>query len=441
MNPRHWAARWLFVALLGGLALAGAARSPAGAQPSRASELVAAVNAYRARLGLPALEMHPSLMAAAQGHVAWMAANYTYSHTGAGGSSPTDRARAAGYPAGSVFENVEGGTSLTPDEAVQWWDRSGVHQTTMRLPDHVHIGAGYAENGEQQLYVLLIARPSSQPARPPAPDRPTEQQPAGDAGQSAEEPVVVTGPPAVPLTRAQPRADGAVIHVLQAGQSLWDVAAVYGVSVDDLLRLNGLRRGAVVFPGAEIVVQAGQGLAPTPQLVHTVQQGETPWTVAALHGLTLDELLNLNGLTRGDVVKVGDELYIRDPNPTPTEVRLPTRTPTPEASATAPPSATPATADAPTSTPPPTETPPPAPPVAPSATVTPLVPPPSETPAAVAVAQALPTAVGPVHVPAAAPPADADDSSDTLLIAAMLAIAGLGLALAAGGLWVAVKSR
>jgi LysM domain len=49
-----------------------------------------------------------------------------------------------------------------------------------------------------------------------------------------------------------------------------------------------------------------------------VRQGETAWTIAARYGLTLDELLNLNGLSRGTSLQPGDKLLIRRPEPSTT---------------------------------------------------------------------------------------------------------------------------
>src|SRR4051812_45163133 len=43
------------------------------------------------------LAFNPSLIAAAQQHSAWMLSSGTFTHTGAGGSSPGDRMTAAGY--------------------------------------------------------------------------------------------------------------------------------------------------------------------------------------------------------------------------------------------------------------------------------------------------------------------------------------------------------
>lgn len=391
----------------------------AAAQPGRAYETVEALNRYRAALGLPALEIHPSLMAAAQGHAEWMARTYTYSHTGEGGTGPWDRAAAAGFPGGQVYENVAGGTSLTPEEAIGWWDRDWVHQNTMRLPGHTHVGVGYAENDQQQLYVLMVGKIGAPAARPAtAAPRSTPLEPT--------KPTATTGPVVVPIVRSAPREDSSVWHVVQTGQTAWDIAVVYGVSLDDLLSLNGLTRGTPVHPGDELLVRLGEGQVPpptpTPQLMHVVKPGETLWTVAALHGLTLDELLALNGLTRGDVVHPGDELLLRAPDPTatPTPSPLPvTATPSllPSPSPTAEALHTP-TLSSPTAT------------RTASATITLL---PGETPGAT-----------PIPAQASAPQAGDQGPSAVEVAALIIAlgfIVGTILALVMAGLWLRQRER
>ena len=71
-----------------------------------------------------------------------------------------------------------------------------------------------------------------------------------------------TSPPAAPLT---PRPAGAVVHVVQAGDTLYGIALQYNVRVDDLYRLNNLAPGAILSIGQEIIVQAGAGGAPAAQ--------------------------------------------------------------------------------------------------------------------------------------------------------------------------------
>lgn len=402
-------ARWMrmvaLVCLLAG-ALAAPAR-PAAAQADRGSQVVQLVNQYRVEHGLAALEQHPSLMVAAQLHAEWMMRTRDYGHTGEGGSTPFDRGVAAGYPGGRwpsfVFENYVGGTGLTPPEAVAWWDGSPVHQQTMRSTAAVHVGAGAASDGNSWVYVLLIGRPVEESAG------------SGEASVGEDEPDATPAPVMIPVTRSTPGPDGAITHEVKMGQTAWTIAAVYGVDLMTLVELNRLGPRGIVVPGQTLIIRLGEGQLPppTPTLpaVHVVQEGETLWTIAAIHGMTLDELLTINGLQRGAVLLPGDQVKLREPDP-PTDV--PTETPT----ATEPPAPTETATPIPASA-----TPPPA-----SATA-PVTAPPTET--------AAPTRP-PTLVPGDTPPATlaaapqtivpgGDGSGNQMMLAAALAAAGLAL--------------
>ena len=211
------------------------------------------MNQYRAGHGLGALAIHPSLMTAAQLHVEWMAASFTYSHTGAGGSRPPDRAMAAGYPSASVLENVAGGTTLSASEAVGWWSRSGVHNDAMLSAHASHVGAGFAANNDQQLFVLLVGDPDGW-----GPSRPADAAGGGNsAGDSAGEDEEDAGPVAAPLIRNTPAADGSIVHEVGYGQSAWTLAAIYGVDLMEIVHLNNLGPRGIVHPGDRIIITAG----------------------------------------------------------------------------------------------------------------------------------------------------------------------------------------
>ncbi len=432
MNPQLL--RWLVVVYVIALLFAPVGpRTRLAAQPGEAYQVIDAVNQYRAARGLPALTINLQLMAAAQRHVDWVVATGNYGHTGEGGSTPTQRAAAAGYTGGFIYEIWV--TARSAQGAVQWWDSSPVHQTGMTLPTHTDVGAGYADG----VYVMMIGK-----ALPPTPVPPPGQT------QTAA-PTDTPGPVVIPVRRSEPREDGSIVHVVQQGQSVWDIAAVYGVPMADLIALNHLGPEAIIIPGQELYVQLGEGqLPPTPQTTHVIQEGETYWTVAALHGLTLDELLDMNGLTREDIPHAGDQVVIWAPSATPTPEPV-TDTPVPSVTpiVTAPPTAPP--------TVPPT-VPPTAPPTAlpassltasptdlPAATLTPVPATatlaPTGTPAhtltsAVALAVTAGSTLAPV--PGVVSHGSSDDST-TILIGAMVAIAVLGVVMVIGGLRVALR--
>ena len=66
------------------------------AQSNPVDEVILLVNSVRISYGLPAYQVDYALMAAAQAQATWSAANNHIGHDGPGGSSPVDRAIAAG---------------------------------------------------------------------------------------------------------------------------------------------------------------------------------------------------------------------------------------------------------------------------------------------------------------------------------------------------------
>lgn len=83
--------------------------------------------------------MNPLLLDAARGHGAWMLATDTFSHTGAGGSSPGDRMTAAGY----VFT---GSWSWGENIAIRWGGVTLGVATAQALHDQLFQSPGHRVN-------------------------------------------------------------------------------------------------------------------------------------------------------------------------------------------------------------------------------------------------------------------------------------------------------
>ncbi|WP_420630990.1 LysM peptidoglycan-binding domain-containing protein [Candidatus Leptofilum sp.] len=118
------------------------------------------------------------------------------------------------------------------------------------------------------------------------------------------------------------------IHTVLAGQSLWSVAVQYNVKLGDILWLNGLPEDAVLQPGEQIRVRLAPDEmpppTPTPILHHSVRSGQTLWEIAISYGLTLEELLTFNNIDQNAILQPGDQLLVRQLPPAP----LPTLSPT-----------------------------------------------------------------------------------------------------------------
>jgi LysM repeat protein len=120
------------------------------------------------------------------------------------------------------------------------------------------------------------------------------------------------------------------VHTVLPGQSLWSIALQYNIKLGDILWLNSLPEDAILQPGELIRVRLAPDEAPpptaTPVLYHSVRRGQTLWEVALSYGLSLDELLALNNLEQDAILQPGDQLLIRAVEATATPIPSPMAT-------------------------------------------------------------------------------------------------------------------
>ncbi len=291
--------------------LVGAA--PASAQEDPAAAVFRLVNDVRASQGLAPFRWNAALAAAAQNQANWMAATGIYSHTQTNGSTPYSRAVAAGYPAaGYASENIVGGTRLSPRGGVLWWQNSPVHYNTMVSTFYVEAGVATATGQDQNFYVLVVGKP-------PAPGTAPTNRPRG---VNESQPLFIT-----PVQLASPREDGSLVHIVQPGQALWTLAASYDVDLEFLQLVNNLGEDDFIRPGDEILIQLAEGQmpppTPTPPSTHVVQEGQTLWFIAWRYKVPIFDLLWLNGLPEDSLLVPGQVIRVRlepgqTPPPTPT---------------------------------------------------------------------------------------------------------------------------
>ena len=228
--------------------------------PSKAYDLVDEVNRRRLAAGLYPYKVNDALMSSAQAHSEYQAAIGNITHTGVGGTRPVDRAIAADYGGGAqvfVTENIYGGTNTSPAGPVSWWIADGGwHYEGVLSSRYQDVGAGAASVGDYTYYTLDVGIIAGE--APP----PNQSQPSPPLGstQSVSTP---TPPKAKPVKKATTLSDGSIIHVVEQGQTLWTIAAIYDVPLKEILKLNKLTENSFVFPGDKVIVQPSFTPAPT----------------------------------------------------------------------------------------------------------------------------------------------------------------------------------
>ncbi len=91
-------------------------------------------------------------------------------------------------------------------------------------------------------------------------DGSSKSKPPKSDGTSQPAPTQAT---IIPIQVSEANPDGSVVHEVKEGQTLWNIAAAYQVNLGEILRLNGLTEGSLIYPGQKLLIKAAS-LSPTP---------------------------------------------------------------------------------------------------------------------------------------------------------------------------------
>lgn len=97
-------------------------------------------------------------------------------------------------------------------------------------------------------------------------------------------------------------------HIVTWGQTLTSLTRMYGVTVQAIVDANGLTNANLIHVGQRLLIPeptAGTGLT-----VHIVQPSESLLTIAARHGVTVRAIATRNGITNINLIFVGQRLII-----------------------------------------------------------------------------------------------------------------------------------
>ena len=130
-----------------------------------------------------------------------------------------------------------------------------------------------------------------------------------------------------------------VYHRVKSGDTLGKIARIYGTSVSELCRLNGIKPTTVLRVGQSIRCNAGASYvvkkkktakpsvtveaqneplaavateqndaAGNQPIYHKIQSGDTLGAIAQKYGTTVSKLCELNGITRTTILRLGRTL-------------------------------------------------------------------------------------------------------------------------------------
>ncbi len=110
------------------------------------------------------------------------------------------------------------------------------------------------------------------------------------------------------LTALLPLSANAATITVRPGQTLSDIADDYGVSVRQLMQMNGIRNSDFVESGSRLTVPGPQVSAGPGR--HRVSRGETLSTIAGRYRVSSRDLMVVNNLRNANHVEVGQTLKL-----------------------------------------------------------------------------------------------------------------------------------
>jgi LysM repeat protein len=224
------------------------------------ADVINAVNNLRAANGLNVLAVHPVLMEVAALQASALAASEgAVGHERPCGMTLGQQLLSLGYPLwgdlsqdGYRSENWVAAGTL--EQVMGFWQSDAEHMNTMVSDFRSDIGAAVAVS--DQIYVVLETALST----------PTQRMQITAFDILTGIPVTQTvcagyydgsiSQYSVPVAVSTARPDGDVVHEVKYGQTLWTIAELYHVRVDDIKRLNGLADDTVVA-GWKLLIQKG----------------------------------------------------------------------------------------------------------------------------------------------------------------------------------------
>src|SRR5690606_32465971 len=119
--------------------------------------------------------------------------------------------------------------------------------------------------------------------------------------------LVSSSAPLEPETEAEPEPEPRPLlltHVIQAGETLWDISRLYDIDVDTILAANETVDPNRLRIGTSLTILTVRGA------LHTVRSGESLWDISRTYGVSIDEIAANNGIADPSRLQVSTRLVI-----------------------------------------------------------------------------------------------------------------------------------
>lgn len=118
--------------------------------------------------------------------------------------------------------------------------------------------------------------------------------------------------------KEESKQSGVKYYVVQSGDTLSGIAAKFGTTVADLVKINNISNPNLIYPGEVLKIPTKSNdnskSASSKQYLKTyiVRSGDTLWGIARLFNTTVDNLVRINNISNPNLIYPGEILKIPD---------------------------------------------------------------------------------------------------------------------------------
>jgi murein DD-endopeptidase MepM/ murein hydrolase activator NlpD len=104
-------------------------------------------------------------------------------------------------------------------------------------------------------------------------------------------------------------------YQIKEGDCLWTIAHKFQLSIQEVAKANDIEEEEILCPGSLLVIPTDQAdnsgeNKETTTIVHKVKKGESLWDIAQHYRLSLDKISSVNNLRKPDSLYIGQEINI-----------------------------------------------------------------------------------------------------------------------------------
>lgn len=108
-----------------------------------------------------------------------------------------------------------------------------------------------------------------------------------------------------------------ITYTVQSGDTLSSIASRYGTTVQELVDINGLSNPNLIYPGEVLRIMTnstthGSETRGTGSIVYTVQRGNTLSQIANRYGVTVSHIVEINNIANPNLIYPGQKLRITE---------------------------------------------------------------------------------------------------------------------------------